>query len=84
MKPALKAYKFYRKNRDYYADLICSFYDDEEKLMEVYESIAQKFSASGQDLREIANLSYERFVDAAFNNHCSFRSHYCFGLRSVD
>lgn len=66
MSPELKAFKYYRKNQDFYLEEMKHFWGDDKKLYEMYESVAAKFGASGEKLMEINQISYQRYIDRVF------------------
>lgn len=61
--PELKAFKFYRKNLDHYLEMLESFWGDDEKLLEMYNGIAEKFEADGKKLMEICYQSYLKSIE---------------------
>ena len=44
MSPELKAFKFYKRNIDYYLSLMESFWGDDTKQLEMYNEIAAKLA----------------------------------------
>ena len=66
MKPELKAFKFYKKNIDYFLKEMEVFWGDNDKQLEMYNEIAAKFGTTGEKLMEICFISYERSVERAF------------------
>jgi hypothetical protein len=66
MKPELKAFKFYKKNINYYLQEMESFWGDNDKQLEMYNKIAEKFGTTGERLMEICLISYNKSVERAF------------------
>lgn len=66
MKPELKAFKFYKKNIDHYLKVMETFWGDDDKQLEMYNEIAEKFGTTGKRLMEICFISYERGIERAF------------------
>jgi len=66
MSPELKAFKFYRKNIDYYLSLMEQFWGDDQALIQMYNEIAKKFGGNGSKLMQINQISYNRSVERAF------------------
>jgi hypothetical protein len=66
MKPELKAFRYYRKNIDFYLTEMEFFWGDDKKLTELYHNIASKFGGSGEKLEEIVQISYQRGIERSF------------------
>ena len=66
MNNTLKAFRYYRKNKDYYIERVAAIFGDDAALSSLYEEVASKFGAIGPELERIVLLSYERSVDRAF------------------
>jgi hypothetical protein len=66
MTNALKAFRYYRKNKNYYSERVAAIFGDDDALSFLYEEVASKFGATGSELERIVLLSYNRSVDRAF------------------
>lgn len=65
MSPELKAFRFYNKNIDYFLNEINNFWGDNDKLINMYRGIAEKFGADYNKLMMIHQISYKRYVNRA-------------------
>lgn len=66
MTPELKAFRYYRKNIDYYLSRLEPFWGDDQKLLELNREIAEKFGADVRKFMDIKEISYNRSVERAF------------------
>lgn len=66
--PELKAFRYYKKNLDYYLERFgcLNILDDYEGLKDIYKEIATKFDADYEKLMDICSISYERYTERVF------------------
>jgi hypothetical protein len=64
--PELRAFKYYKKNINYYLNQMSFWWGDDKKQEEMYQEIASKFGADYKKFMEINCISYERSVERAF------------------